>query len=380
MARNENATNVLLFAAVAAVATAWFAPAYITGLSAGGPAAVAPSPGTPRAATPTAMPRTSTAVATWAVAAPGRVEPNGGDVRISPTQGGRIVDVLVDVTDAVQTGDLLVRLDDVDHDARVAAADAEVNVRRRERDAEAATGLARDRRVAEDNLANAERALASARADFDRAFRARRSTPAADLQRAREAVTTAKDRLDEARTTFRRVHATPNMPLQTRLESGLAAARADLSLAEAAYERARIRAPRDLVVLQSSAVVGETAVASPENVLLTLGDTSSLRVRTEIEERDIGKIRLDQGVVVRSDAFPGQDFEGRITQLGKSLGQSKIGVRGPRRGLENDVLEIFVSLTGRPPLLPGMRVDVLVKPDATSPKAEAPAKDTPKAN
>jgi HlyD family secretion protein len=383
MARNENAVNVLVLAAVAAIATAWFAPKYINaGLTAAGPAAVTTASG-PRAAIAVGAvdgAAARTVVAAWAVAAPGRVEPNGGDVRISPIQGGRILDVLVDVNDQVQTGDLLVRLDDADHEARVLAADAEVNVRRREREAEAVTGPARDRRVAEDNLAGAERNLATARADFDRVFRARRTTPAADVQRARDAVAAARDRLEEARVLLRRVNASPNMPLQTRLESGLAAARTDLSLAEAAYERARIRAPRDLGVLQSTAVIGETAVASPENVLLVLGDTSSLRVRTEIEERDVGKVRLDQPVVVRSDAFPGQEFEGRITQLGKSLAPSKIGVRGPRRGLENDVLEVFVALAGRPPLLPGMRVDVLVKPDAISPKAEAPAKDAPKSN
>jgi HlyD family secretion protein len=387
--RADNAVNVLVLAAIAAVGVGYFAPHFAGMTSSGGraTAAVAAADGAgPKAAVPAGQASAGTAVArpeqvlpvtAWAVAAPGRVEPQGGEVRLSAIQGGRIVDVLVEVNDAVQAGDLLVRLDDVDHEARVAAADAEVNVRKRERDAENVTGLARDRRVAEDAHAVAERALTSARAEFDRLLKARKgaSPPAAaDVARQRDAVQAARERLEETRVALRRILSTANLPLQTRLESGLAAARADLSLAEAALERSRIRAPRDLTVLSIAAVVGETAVPSPEQPLLVMGDMSALRVRTEIEERDVAKVRVGQIVTVRSDAFPGQDFEGRVTSLASTLGPSKIGPKGPRRGIEVDVLEVFVTLNGKPPVLPGMRVDVLVKPEATAEATRPPAK------
>jgi HlyD family secretion protein len=39
-----------------------------------------------------------------------------------------------------------------------------------------------------------------------------------------------------------------------------------------------------------------------------------------------------------------------------------VPLKGPRRGTEVDTLEVMVDLDGTPPLLPGMRVDVLVKP------------------
>jgi HlyD family secretion protein len=97
-----------------------------------------------------------------------------------------------------------------------------------------------------------------------------------------------------------------------------------------------------------------------------MGNLSSLRVRAELEERDLGKLRIGQAAVVRSDAFPGKDFEGKVTFLAQSLGPSRLGQRGPRKPVDVDVLEVLIELAGNPPLLPGMRVDVFVRNDATA--------------
>jgi HlyD family secretion protein len=111
---------------------------------------------------------------------------------------------------------------------------------------------------------------------------------------------------------------------------------------------------------------GETVAPSPEAPLLVVGNTSSLRVRAEFEERDLGKVRVGQAAVVRSDAFPGRDFEGKVTFLAQSLGPSRLGQRGPRKPTDVDVLEALIELNGKLPLLPGMRVDVFVRSDATA--------------
>jgi HlyD family secretion protein len=73
--------------------------------------------------------------------------------------------------------------------------------------------------------------------------------------------------------------------------------------------------------------------------------------------------------VVRSDAFPGKDFEGVVSSIAKALGPSKLGQRGPRRPTDIDVLEVIIDLSGQPPLLPGMRVDVFLKADADAASA-----------
>ena len=299
----------------------------------------------------------------WAATAPGRVEPKGGDIRMSPAAGGRIAEVRVAANDAVVAGDLLIALEEDDVLARLAAAEAEAGARKRERDAETVNRLATDRRQAEDALAAAERQLFAARRDLDRLMQTRRTTPpAADaLTRARALVKEAAEKIEQERANLRRLQATTGMPAATRLESALVAARADISTTEAALERLRIRAPADGTILQITAKPGETVAPSPEQILVVLGDLSALQVRAEVDERDAGRIRIGQPVVVRSDAYPGREFTGRIGRIARALGPQRVGPKAPRKPTDIDVLEVIVDLEGTPPLLPGMRVDVFVR-------------------
>jgi HlyD family secretion protein len=300
----------------------------------------------------------------WSASAPGRIEPREGEVRIGAQTSAKVVQVLVRMNDFVRAGDLLVRLADDELMAKLSGAVAEVNVRRRERDSEPAVKLAADRRLADDNLANAERTAFQRRLELDR-LQATSGTPAAELDAARAALVEANDKLDQERANVRRVNALAGMPLVTRLEASLAMARSELATLEASIERTRVRAPADGTVLLVNTRVGETASPSPEDVLLLFGDLTRLRVRAELEERDVGKVRPGQAVVVRSDAYPGQDFAGRIDVMANALGAPRIAAKGPRRPSDQDVLQVMVELEGRPPLIPGMRVDVFFRPDAT---------------
>ena len=153
------------------------------------------------------------------------------------------------------------------------------------------------------------------------------------------------------------------MPLPTRLEAGLSVARAELLIAEAAFNRTRVRAPADAVVLAVNAKVGEIAAPSSDLPMLIVGDTSRMRVRAEFDERDIDKVRVGQMAIVTTDGFPGRQFEGRVTQVAKSLGQPRVNAKGPRRPNDVDVLEVFVEIDGTTPLISGMRADVFLKPD-----------------
>jgi HlyD family secretion protein len=347
MSSSKTPVVSMIAAATMAIAIAWTVtqinstPAPTHGAPAARPAATAP---------------------TWTASAPGRIEPRGGEVKIAAQSAGRITDVAVKINDVMSTGDLLIRIDDEEARARLSAADAEAAVRKRERDAETVSRLAQDRRNAEDAVAASERALAQARFDLDRAVASKgRSNVSAE----RTTVTNAQQKLEQDRTELRRTQSASGVPLPTRLEAALTAARSDLSLAEAALERTRIRAPSDGTVLQINARAGETATPSPEQTLVVLGDLSALRVRAEIEERDTAKVRVGQNVVVRSDAHPGKEFEGKVVTIAQALGPGKIAQRGPRRPNDVEVLEVVVDLAAGSPLLPGMRVDVFFKPDAT---------------
>jgi len=304
----------------------------------------------------------------WATSATGRVEPKDGEVRVTAQAPGQIVEVAVSTNAEVRAGDLLVRLDDDDLISKVTAAQAEAAVREREREEEEVKGPALDRRRAEDAVTGSDRAVFAARQMLDAVTRemSSGSGSAEAVAKARGELATAEKSFAEFRAKLAKLNANPGMPLPTRLESALSIARTDLSLAESAVERARIRAPFDGTVLNVWAKVGETAAPTPDVALALMGDLSSLRVRAEVEERDVTKVRVGQRVVVKADAFPDKEFEGRVTSLNPSLGPPRILTRGPRRPNDVEVLEVLVALDGVPPLLTGMRVDVYFRLDTTA--------------
>lgn len=314
----------------------------------------------------------------WEASATGRVEPKDGQVAISAQVPGKVADVAAKINERVVAGDLLVRIEEDDLLIRIAAATSEAQVRERERDDEVAKGLALERRQAEDAVARDERSLYRARLSFDDvAFKARFGRVAvAEVDRARTQIATIKEQLAGRRDVLSRAIAKEGMPLSTRVEASLAAARADLALAEAALERTRVRAPTDGTVLNVLTKFGELVAPSPEAPLVFFGDLSSLRVRAEVEDRDASKIRVGQRVVVRGDAYPDKEFTGAVLSVSQALSSPRIATRGVRRPNDVEVIEAVIALDGTPPLLSGMRVDVFFKSDKPDP-APAPAPAAP---
>jgi HlyD family secretion protein len=304
----------------------------------------------------------------WVASAPGRIEPKGGELRIGAQASGKLVELYARLNDKVAAGDLLARIDDEDLQARLIAAEAEVSVRKRERDGENSSGQAKERRTADDAVAASERALFSARRELDRVSVAARAgaLTADDVVKVRTNVAAWVDRVATDRANMRKVHAQSAMPLQTRLESGLATARAELSQVETAIQRTRVRAVADGTVLQVIAKVGETVAPSAEAALLTIGDMSGLRVRAELEERDVSKVRVGQTVMVRSDAYPGREFAGKVVIVAQALAPPRLASRGVRRPNDVDVLDVQIDIDGETPLMPGMRVDAFFAPASTA--------------
>lgn len=301
----------------------------------------------------------------WAASATARVEPKDGEVRIASEVGGKIVEILAKTNDIVKAGDLLIRLDDADYYNKIYAAAAEASVRERERADEPATGPALERRNADDAVFKAQQAVFDAHETFDKVYRAWKTAdgPEDAVDKARQDLAEKKKALAAAKDKLAQVEKEPNMPLEQRLESSLALARSDLTSAELALERTRIRAPADGTVLNVLARVGETAVPSPDSALVVFGDMSSLRLRAEVEERDAAKVHVGQRVVVKADAFPDKTFEGTVTSISQSLGAPRIATRGPRRPNDVEVVEVMIALDGHPPLFTGMRVDAFFKLD-----------------
>ena len=178
---------------------------------------------------------------------------------------------------------------------------------------------------------------------------------------ARSTLSAAVARLAQANSELRDLSDGSRAVTPTSTESVLATARAKHAAAEAQLEKTRIRAPVAGTILQVQVKLGETAAPTPEQVLIVIGDTSALRVRTEVDERDIGKVNIGQSAVVKVEAFPGKEFPGKVATIASALSPPKLGARGPRKPLDIDVLEVMVDVDGASLLLPGMRADVLFK-------------------
>ncbi|MBM3334945.1 efflux RND transporter periplasmic adaptor subunit [Candidatus Sumerlaeota bacterium] len=88
-------------------------------------------------------------------------------------------------------------------------------------------------------------------------------------------------------------------------------ARAELAIIETQLADSVLVAPVSGVVLTKSAEPGEVlAAGSP---VVTLGDLDHPWVRAYIDETDLGRVRLGDRALVRSDSFPDKTYEGRVS-------------------------------------------------------------------
>ncbi len=301
----------------------------------------------------------------WVAAAPGRVEPKSGEIHLGTSLLGRVGEVLVSVEDKVEEGELLIRLDDSEARAKLASAETEAEALREDREKAFASGR-EDVRKAEDAIYSAERAVTGARIELDYASGSEAHAAAAaesSVAEARRRLKEANDRLERERVAFVKAQTKPNLPAPSRAESAVSAARAEVRMAEALLDKTRIRAPSPGTVLELNAKQGEVVAPSPEQPLVVMGDMSVVRVKAEVDDVDVAKIKLGQKAFIRSIGHPGKDFEGKVTRLAPTLGQAKINPRGPRRANDVEVMEVTIDLEGTSPLLPGMRVDAFFRKD-----------------
>jgi HlyD family secretion protein len=304
----------------------------------------------------------ATVAVNWIAAAPGRVEPKSGEIRLGASLLGRVDEVLVKVDDRVEEGELLIRLDDSEARARLASAETQAEASREDNEKSFASGR-EDVRKAEDAIYSAERAVTGARIELDYAVGAKRSGSGneAAVTDARRRLKEANERLERERIAYVKAQSKSNIAAPGRAESAVSAARTEVRMAEAMLDKTRIRAPMNGTVLQVNSKEGEIVAPSPEQPLVVMGDMSVVRVKAEVDEGDVAKIKVGQKAYVRSVSHPGQDFEGKVSRIAPSLGQAKIGPRGPRRANDVEVMEVTIDLQGTSPLLPGMRVDAFFR-------------------
>ncbi len=99
---------------------------------------------------------------------------------------------------------------------------------------------------------------------------------------------------------------------------------AQLKQSESAYEKTKvnfrysvIRSPIDGIVISRDVDIGQTVAASFQSPKLfsIANDLSIMQVEANVDEADIGQISENQIVAFTVDAFPNEEFEGKVTQV-----------------------------------------------------------------
>ncbi len=220
------------------------------------------------------------------VVARGKIEPLS-KVEIKSKANGIIEALLVDVGDAVKAGQVLGELDKEDLQAQVREAKAT-------RDGEEANMHTAAATLARARIESANPELEFTRRDFERAQELFKQKIASqqqldDASRAYE-VSRNKQQLLEAA-----VQCAETQLEQTRAR--VAAAKAALDRAEEGLGYATIRAPISGLVLTRDTELGDAVssilnLGSAATLIMTLGDMSTVYIKGEVDEADIGKAEL----------------------------------------------------------------------------------------
>lgn len=280
------------------------------------------------------------------VSATGNLQPTN-KVDVSSELSGIVSEVLVDENDHVKKGQVLARLD----------------------------------------LSKLEDAVTKSRATLD-ASDAQVLQAQATAEEARAQLTRFKQvaELSGGKVPSRSEMATAEANLK-RAEASEASARASVTQARANLKsdatnlrKASIRSPIDGVVLTRKIEPGQTVAAALQApVLFTLAeDLSKMKLQVDVDEADVGQVRVGQEATFTVDAWPGRRYTGVITRVGYGSQTKDNVVSYPAiLAVVNDDLSLRPGMTGTADIVTVTRENALLVPNAALRFSPAVAAATP---
>ena len=304
------------------------------------------------------------------VAGPGRVEPLSEAIKVGTEISGKLKSVLVEEGDRVKRGRVLAILQNDDYRAQVASAEADLA--KKEADLRKIVNGARteERREALASVNEAQAIMENARAEMERRQRLYRNGVVSreEADRFEREFKVAKARCDEAAQRYALLDNPAREEDLARGEADVALAKAQLNEAGARYEKTVVRSPIDGVVLRKFHRPGESVTnssTSPDPVV-TLGDERVLRVRVDIDETDVAKVRLGDRAYVAADAFGNRKFWGHVVRIGQEMGPKNLRTDEPTERVDKKILETLIQLDDGNELPIGLRVDSFILVSQTS--------------
>jgi HlyD family secretion protein len=245
-------------------------------------------------------------------------------VDVQPDIIGRVTGLFVKEGDAVERGQVLLRLDPTQNEAAVARARASVS-----------EAMAREAQ-ARASLLQSQQAL-------------RRATEL----RTRDPNLVSSQQWEEVAT-----QAQVHEALHEAALHGVEIARAMQRQAEDQLSKSVIRSPIDGVVTRLNIEEGETAIVAtmnyPGSLLLTVSDLSVMEAVVRVDETDVPGITVGDTAVLSIDAFPRRKFAGHVTKISHSSTSPPQNRGGSQQSQAVD-FEVVITLDEPPP---GIRPDL----------------------
>jgi len=308
--------------------------------------------------------RTQQGTAETLVAGPGRVEPSSEDIKLGSELSGKLKSVNGEEGDSITRGQVVAVLENDDYRAQVASAEAEVSAKEAGLRKALNGARSQERSEAWSSVHAAQAVMDNARSEMDRRQKlfAAGVISQEESERSTREYDVAKAKYQETVERHSLVDSTAREEDLSLAEANLRLARARLDEARARYAKTFVKSPLEGTVLRKHHRNGESVSNSSSNAdpILTIGDKKVLRVRMEVDETEVGKVRVGQKAYVMADAFGQQKFWGRVVRVGEQLGRKSIRTDEPTERVDTKVLETLLELENGVQLPMGLRVDAFI--------------------
>jgi HlyD family secretion protein len=302
------------------------------------------------------------AVGEVALSCAGRVEGASETVEVGAGMDGVLAELKVKEGDRVKAGDVLAVIDRPELQDELNAARAGAESARQARIRILRGSRQEDRERADAEVSAAKAVVAEAESRQRRAVQlfGQGILAESDRDEAQRNLDVSQAQWQAARKAAELVKAPPLPEEVGKADADVRAAEERVRVVQQTLEKCLVRAPTDGTVLRTILRAGESFSTLLPRPILRLADTSRLRVRAEVDERDVGRVFTGQRVVVRRDGWEGPGVPGRVGRLGAQMGRKAVKTGDPAEKSDRDVLDVLVDLDREEPrLVVGLRVTTL---------------------
>jgi multidrug resistance efflux pump len=295
-----------------------------------------------------------------AIYATGFVEGATKDIHLRAEHFGRVRQVLVRAGQWVDAGEVLVYLDDDKQRQEVMLATARLELADAELERIKNGAHPEEREDAHSQVRATQAQLEQALRNLERFQRLRhdRAITQQEADDQQSLVDVSRAQWEAAQARARHIEAPPRDDELRAAAARVAAAQAELELAEIGLSKTEIKAPYPAYVLDVSVEAGELTGPDSAQPIIVLSDISAPRVRAYVEELDAPRVSVGMSAAVTADGLGATSIAGRVVSVSPRMETKSIHSDRPYELYDTKVREVMIELDRETKIVVGLRVDV----------------------